>query len=366
MAELNTLSLKNDANLKAYYRFESGALTTDSGANGYTLTNINSVAEVSGKHSGAADLDGSTKYLDMPSAVFATGAQTIAFWFKPDNLGSDAYVLADYDAGSSTGLGILINSSEQIGIGVNGGVNTLQSGVLSTSVFSHIAFVINGASSILYVNGVSVATGTLSPTNNTNKLRINGRWVTANTGTAVGGTFEIDDFAVFTRALTATEITTIYNPGFDLTERITIGDTLTINTFRARTFTERITISDTVDISKVTTLNLNESITIGDTYSRVATFVRALTERITITDTLSKSRSMFRTFTESITINDIVTNGRALVRNYYESIVITAKIQKFVNGILTTIWTKVAKPTTSWTKIEKPTTTWTKTEKPDS
>ena len=53
--ELSKTILKNSPYLKALYRFESGALTTDDSGNGYTLTNNNSVAEASGKYGGGAD-----------------------------------------------------------------------------------------------------------------------------------------------------------------------------------------------------------------------------------------------------------------------------------------------------------------------
>jgi len=58
--EINTITgIINSANLKAYYRFESGALTTDSSGEGHTLTAISDPAESpSGKFGGAVYLDG--------------------------------------------------------------------------------------------------------------------------------------------------------------------------------------------------------------------------------------------------------------------------------------------------------------------
>jgi hypothetical protein len=46
-AEIYTLA---DYTRKAYYRMESGALTTDTSGNGFTLTNVNTVAEATGKY----------------------------------------------------------------------------------------------------------------------------------------------------------------------------------------------------------------------------------------------------------------------------------------------------------------------------
>lgn len=44
--EINTVTdIINSSNLKAYYRFESGALTTDGSGNSHTLTAISDPAE---------------------------------------------------------------------------------------------------------------------------------------------------------------------------------------------------------------------------------------------------------------------------------------------------------------------------------
>lgn len=256
MAEINSLSLgQRDSEINslpailakavAYYRFESGALTTDSSGNGNTLTNINSVSEGTGKYGGGLDVDGSTKYMEMPSAVVGSGAHTICFCIKPDNLASNAYVLTDYDSGSSTGLGIIIDSSERIGVGVNGGTNTLQSPTLPTSEFSHVGIVINGSNSRLYINGKVVAKGTLaSMSNNGNKLRINGRWTAPDSGTAISGTFELDDLAIFDEALTEAEIVSICDQTLEAYYRFESGALTIDSSGKGNTLTNVNTVAE--------------------------------------------------------------------------------------------------------------------------
>lgn len=71
--------------LKAYYRFESGALTTDSSGEGHTLTAISTPAEdASGKFGGAVVLDGVAEgYSATDHADFKpTGNFTMAGWAK--------------------------------------------------------------------------------------------------------------------------------------------------------------------------------------------------------------------------------------------------------------------------------------------
>jgi large repetitive protein len=69
--------------LKAYYRFESGALTTDSSGESHTLTAISDPAEDTGKWSGAVAFDGNDAYSAVDHADFKpTGNFTIGAWVK--------------------------------------------------------------------------------------------------------------------------------------------------------------------------------------------------------------------------------------------------------------------------------------------
>ena len=83
--EINSITgIINSANLKAYYRFEDDALTTDSSGEGHTLTDISDPAEdASGKFGGAVALDGNDAYSATDHADFKpTGNFTIGAWVK--------------------------------------------------------------------------------------------------------------------------------------------------------------------------------------------------------------------------------------------------------------------------------------------
>lgn len=115
--ELAKTVLKDNPNLKAYYRFESGALTTDSSGNGYTLTNNNSVGEGLGVFGGGADTSAANSHLTASSNLgITTGSISISLWWKQGSeIGSGLKCLAfhgnntnkvfyeiyyDYNAGS--------------------------------------------------------------------------------------------------------------------------------------------------------------------------------------------------------------------------------------------------------------------------
>jgi hypothetical protein len=69
--------------LKAYYRFESGALTTDSSGESHTLTAISDPAEDTGKWGGGVTLDSNDAYSATNHTDFKpTGNFTIGVWVK--------------------------------------------------------------------------------------------------------------------------------------------------------------------------------------------------------------------------------------------------------------------------------------------
>jgi hypothetical protein len=105
-----------DPSLQAYYRFESGALTTDSSGQGHTLTAVSDPAkDASGKFGGAVALDGNDAYSAVDHADFKpTGSFTIGAWVKSNTDASARQtIFSSWDDASSKYSGILfrLNSS---------------------------------------------------------------------------------------------------------------------------------------------------------------------------------------------------------------------------------------------------------------
>ena len=99
MPELNSTILKNSSNLKAYYRFESGALTTDSSGNSHTLTAISDPAETTGKFGGGVELDGNDGYSHADHADFKpTGDFTVGAWIKTSTTGTQKTIFSSSGA----------------------------------------------------------------------------------------------------------------------------------------------------------------------------------------------------------------------------------------------------------------------------
>jgi hypothetical protein len=227
MAELYTTSLFSDANLKAYYRLESGALTTDS-KNGFTLTNNNSVGEDMGKYGGAADFGtaNTNKSLSIANDLGITGgAITITGWYRPNtDIGNGGVWIftAQEDSGTSVQYAIeyrrsgatrtLVFRRYRQGIAANEITYNVD---LGTTSYRHIVLTYDGTNLRGYLDGSLVA----GPT----AFSGNGTGVTADSfsignqrGLASGNGFyssiDADDVAVFSRALTADEIGILFRP----------------------------------------------------------------------------------------------------------------------------------------------------------
>lgn len=225
--ELFNTTLLLDANLVAYYRLNSGALTTDSkGSN--TLTNNNSVAEGIGKFGGCADTGttNANKYLSVLSDFGINGGScSISLWFKSniDDISGLTYQALFSLSDSETKTRFSINyfndsGTKKIGfyrtrsaVADDGFSVTLNMGV---SNFYHLVLTYDGTNIRGYVNGSQVGSPTAA-SGNGNASLVDKFMISSNNnnnnnpdGLAVGLT---DDVAVFSDVLSDTEVYNLYN-----------------------------------------------------------------------------------------------------------------------------------------------------------
>lgn len=203
------------ASLVQYWTFDGNTTATvgDSG----TLTG-SFTAITSGAKSGQAVNLGSSSYLQASLAGTGTtyGSMTISFWER-----TQAGAWRDWTAVTSNGA-----ASGEVRAEINAGDGTLDlygiTGSFATpatrlawksqlggSTWSHVSLVFDGASSSIKVYTNGVLDGTLTGWTNSaaiTAIRVNSSW----TYTA-GIDADYDDFAVFNTALSASDITNLYN-----------------------------------------------------------------------------------------------------------------------------------------------------------
>lgn len=222
--ELYRSYLLNSTNLVAYYRLENSALTIDNGPNGYTLTNNNSVGEASGKFGGCADFGTSNTNKKLTIANnfgIDGGAISMSGWVKIRTEITVDNTVYNLFSSSSTGTDV----SYQLLYHRQSGVNKLwfqryKEGVgrnyieyntsLGTSNWYFFTCTYDITNLKFYING-SLNNTVAGSGNGTSNI---------DSGFSIGGSLTaasqysnayIDDVSIFNRALTATEVSNLYN-----------------------------------------------------------------------------------------------------------------------------------------------------------
>jgi hypothetical protein len=199
----------------------SGTAVADASGNGRNGNLLNGTTWTTGRLNGAVSLDGSNDYISLPSIDVTGSAITIAAWvkFKSFPSGTDQRIVSKANSSAEAGhwwmLGQINNGANRLRFRLKAGgvTSTLiaTSGNLSAEVWYHAAAVYDGSSMKLYLNGVQVGSLSKSGSLNTSSS------VAVNIGRNPDayGLFSgaVDDVRIYSRALTATEISSVMNGG---------------------------------------------------------------------------------------------------------------------------------------------------------
>jgi hypothetical protein len=211
--ELYKSHLLSDANLRAYYRMEAGALTTDSSGNSYTLTD-NGVTPTAGIFGGGV----AGTYLSIVNNLgITTGNQSHSFWVNfsaiPTPL-DDTFTILSWKSGDTNDLFLLVQYIcdagtpkimyrwSRINVAHDYNYYTVS---LSTNTWHHFVIVKNstGTKLQLYIDNVLVGNGTYTDGNGSGTT-------TALYLISGGEHWTIDDACVFNDVLTTSEINLLY------------------------------------------------------------------------------------------------------------------------------------------------------------
>ncbi|MCX6345096.1 MAG: family 43 glycosylhydrolase [Armatimonadetes bacterium] len=207
------------AGLVAWYKLDEtgGATASDSSGNGKNGSLINGPVWVSGKIGNALNFDGGDDHVQLPNGLMsAINDFTICAWVKLDvnngwnrifdfGTGNSNYMFLSPSAGGGPlryAITTTSNGSEQI-------VDAPSK--LATGSWQHVTVTLSGTTCRLYLNGAQVGQNTAMT------LKPSGLGTTTQTwiGKSQWGDplFDglIDDFRIYNRALSTTEITQIYN-----------------------------------------------------------------------------------------------------------------------------------------------------------
>lgn len=217
--ELINNSLYNDANLVSYWRFE-GNSNDSKGSNNGTDTSI-TYSTGNGKFGQGAGFTAGSSMITVgtDSSLNCSSAITISMWVNPATFSAGAK--AFYFRGNATFTSYLdfrqkSNAGNLQYITSVGGAETdweTDASHLTAGTWTHVAVVhTSGSEPLIYVNGSSVAiTKTYGSGNSLPNVAtgLAGFGEEVDTVKEYGGA--MDDAAIFSRALSASEVASIYN-----------------------------------------------------------------------------------------------------------------------------------------------------------
>jgi len=204
--------------LQGYWKFDGDGL--DSSINGKNLTETGSVGDVTGLLGNAADFpgtDGNFWARGVNDTVFDVGVGfapfTVQVWVNVDVMpGSFSWIAGKHDT-DTNGWGFFFASDGTVYWDHRGGGGseiTSSPGQITTGAgWQHVVVTSDGATLKIYVDNVEVGSG--SPSSviaSPNPLIFGNRF---NAGRALNG--QLDEVAIWTRALTNDEILVLYNSG---------------------------------------------------------------------------------------------------------------------------------------------------------
>ncbi|WP_372663714.1 LamG-like jellyroll fold domain-containing protein [Cohnella sp.] len=191
----------------------SGTTAIDATGNGRHGTLVGGVNRVSGKSGSAVDLSGTNQYVALPAGVVSNyDAITVAAWVNLDTASNWTRIF-DFGSGTATNMFLTpkngVNGKIRFGIKYNGSAEQIIDGqaALPTGGWHHVAVTLNGPTGTLYVNGVQVGIN--------NAMTLKPSTLGATTQNWIGRSQypdpyldgRVDDFRIYNRALTASEVT---------------------------------------------------------------------------------------------------------------------------------------------------------------
>lgn len=198
------------------FNTDTKAIEVSDGTNYLTYNKDGITFDFSASNSHSGIFDGNNDYVDLGVVSTLNGAseQSVTFWFKSDVAGQ----LPDwgYRTANDKSFGFIDAGSGQRWFLVRNGSSTNSYELTSviptdTTTWHHWAAVFNGGNLAVYVDGSEVS-GTSSGTQPSSLEATTGDFYIGKFGNIsyyADGLY--DEFAIFNRALTSTEISNIYN-----------------------------------------------------------------------------------------------------------------------------------------------------------
>ena len=231
IASLSTLAQIPSAGLIAHYPFSGNSLDVSGSNLNPTVNTTSLTADRFGNPNSAILLNGTNSYIEIPdnNLLDFNDSASISIWFEMIGTSSGSTRLLDKGIGN-TNDGYIISAHTSGYSFIGGSIGTVPGEgashkPLQLNQWYNVVTIFKNNIVTMYLNGQldTTYTGTSPMTSNSSNLRI-------GTANPLGGYFDgkIDDIRIYKSALTAGNVTSIFNEGLCF-QTVTVTDTLVIN-----------------------------------------------------------------------------------------------------------------------------------------
>ena len=343
----------NDPDVVALYRFESGALTTDSSGNGNTLTDINTVAEdTTNEKEGACCADFTKANYEV---LYCTDANlssnfplksgtsnkkfTISAWIRlksVDPAGTYYGIFSKHGYGlSSFWMGFNGNEKLMFVLGYNNGdseeVSSRHATALSTNTWYHVT-VSYDDSDKSYAIRVRDADGSVVGTdltgNTTNNINVENGIMGIGAVNYSGGTWIhcfdglIDELVVFKRVLTADEVTDIAKGQYTPFE----------------TYEESVSDLFKASDSQASLLKLefanSDSFKLSEGILAIGKFPKSISDLFKVSDSLVNSTKFSNSASDLIKLLDLSSSAKGYIENISDLFKVSEGLSPYKREVL--------------------------------
>ena len=205
----NTLDIFGDSSCIALYNLDGNANDTGGSYNG-TASNVTYAQSYINQ---GGDFNGSSSYISRDNAFLPTGnaSRSFSFWTKLDTHSADAYFMSYGNGVTGQFFSPRVTPTAQGGyISFMGYAADLNSNVvMTTGEWMHLCYTYDGTTLKIYKNATEIGSGNISlNTATTRDFIIGARDYNGSITKHIDG--KLDQIRIFNKALTASEVTTLY------------------------------------------------------------------------------------------------------------------------------------------------------------
>lgn len=203
----------NNLGLVGYWSFDEGTSTVAADHSGKGNTGILSGATlptwVAGKHGKALNLSGNNSYVNVSGLAWTPTAFTVTWWIKPNTCTSyNQRIEATngwnaFDAHTTSACEIYVGTD----VATRFTPSDLPANTVTLNTWQYFTYTYNGTQGRFYKNGVLIA----GPKTQTSPTAWGGFTVGRTDTDTINGL--VDDVRVYSRAISATEVTNLYQAG---------------------------------------------------------------------------------------------------------------------------------------------------------